>query len=961
MKLICLVSFWALIFNLTHAQNPEELWKRSFPEPDTSNVHIEKVVSDNEGNTYLTGDIFQNNDYDYITIKYSSSGIKLWSAIYNSPYDSTDKSTDIAVDASGNVYVTGISLRKDGHNDYLTIKYSLAGTIIWTERFNGTGPNEHNSLIKLALDVHKNVIVTGSNYGTPDQTWDFVTVKYNNNGALLWSVHYDSGGSGNYDVPFFITCDNKGNIIVTGEGLYKCTTVKYNAAGIEKWVAKELSVYINPSSGGMATDNSGNVYVTGSLGGQGGLVAIKYDSSGVIIWKKTYNACRLTSDIKVLNNGYLYLAGDSAGASRDAYCSTLKIGSASGTLVWLEKFNQRSYCRQLSVDAAGNAFVTADVYDSLNVNSSIATIKYNTEGRQEWYRIDQAPPGFSRNSGLVSLDGTGNPHVVLRHFQSTVQITQANNLKKENFSLIKLDISGNLQWYSRSGFDSFTDMSALVLDSRNNIYITGWTNQDKKNSDILTTKFDSSNTLLWSEIYNSPADSTDIPHDISIDREGNVYVAGVSEEGKATKSNYIIIKYDSTGTEKWTARYNGPDFGSDEAQKIIADADGNVYVTGNSLNSKGNYDIATIKFNKSGQFQWAEIYDGSDGGDDVANSLELDPQGNIYVGGTSDSIGALYDYLLIKYSPLGEKIWEKRYNGPANDGDHANAMIIDDGENAYITGWSVGYNTNTDFATVKYSPDGIRQWVERWDDPSGSFEGANAIAVDKQANVYVTGYSKSEGTRNDLTTVKYNSDGIQLWASQFDSDNPASDSGMFIVGDDNGSVYVLGESDNNLKLINYNTDGVFQSEIKAEPYELSKYIPSGISVSNKGNIYVAGTVKASNWSIWDIRKYRQPGFIPTTIRNNISLNSESVLLENFPNPFGSFTTVAYSLPVPGKITLILCNVLGIPIKTLVNEFQTQGEYKIVFSPGNNLPGGVYFVRLSLNGKLMETRKMILEK
>ena len=270
----------------------KKLWKRSFPEPDTSNVHIEKVISDNEGNTYLTGDIFENNDYDYITIKYSSSGIKLWSAKYNSPYDSTDKATDIAIDASGNVYVTGISLRTGAHNDYLTIKYSASGTIIWTERFNGTGPNEYNSLIKLALDDHGNIIVTGTNYGTPDQTWDFVTVKYNNNGTMLWSVHYDSGGTGNYDMPFFISCDKKGNIIVTGQGLYKCTTVKYNAAGIEKWVAKKLSVYINHYTGGMVTDNFGNVYVTGSIGGQmGGITVIKYDSSGVITWEKTYHSC----------------------------------------------------------------------------------------------------------------------------------------------------------------------------------------------------------------------------------------------------------------------------------------------------------------------------------------------------------------------------------------------------------------------------------------------------------------------------------------------------------------------------------------------------------------------------------------------------------------------------------------------------------------------------------------------
>jgi hypothetical protein len=251
--------------------------------------------------------------------------------------------------------------------------------------------------------------------------------------------------------------------------------------------------------------------------------------------------------------------------------------------------------------------------------------------------------------------------------------------------------------------------------------------------------------------------------------------------------------------------------------------------------------------------------------------------------------------------------------------------------------------------------------MDRWDDPSGSFDGANAIAIDKQKNVYVTGYSRSEATGNDFATVKYNSDGIQQWVSPSISDDPASDSGMFIVPDENGSIYVLGKSDNNLKLIKINSDGEIQSEINAEPNELSKYIPSGISISNKGNIYIAGTIKASNWSLWDVRKYKQPDYIPTIIKNNISSNSESVLLKNFPNPFRSITTISYSVPASGELTLTICNVLGIPIRTLINEFQTQGEYTIDFSPGSNLPGGLYFVHLSLNGKFMETRKMILAK
>src|SRR4030067_3000824 len=140
---------------------------------------------------------------------------------------------------------------------------------------------------------------------------------------------------------------------------------------------------------------------------------------------------------------------------------------------------------------------------------------------------------------------------------------------------------------------------------------------------------------------------------------------------------------------------------------------------------------------------------------DVVCGLETDKEGNIYVGGTSDSVGTLYNYLVIKYSSSGDEVWIKKYNGLGNDGDRANAMTIDDSMNIYLAGWSVGSGTNTDYATVKYNSDGVFQWAARWDDPANSFEEANDVAVDTDGNVYVTGFSVGAGTDNDYTKVKY--------------------------------------------------------------------------------------------------------------------------------------------------------------------------------------------------------------
>ncbi|MFI5406698.1 MAG: SBBP repeat-containing protein, partial [Nitrososphaerales archaeon] len=162
----------------SYSQVPEELWSVTYPEPDTTYIHTEKMICDVEGNTYLTGYINENNNKDFITIKYNSNGIKLWTATYNSSYDSTDQATDIAVDASGNVYVTGRSIDGGSPNDYLTIKYNSEGVVQWTVRFNGSGSNEYFSNIYLALDSQGNVFITGTNWGNATQVWNYVTVKY---------------------------------------------------------------------------------------------------------------------------------------------------------------------------------------------------------------------------------------------------------------------------------------------------------------------------------------------------------------------------------------------------------------------------------------------------------------------------------------------------------------------------------------------------------------------------------------------------------------------------------------------------------------------------------------------------------------------------------------------------------------------------------------------------------------
>ena len=171
-------------------------------------------------------------------------------------------------------------------------------------------------------------------------------------------------------------------------------------------------------------------------------------------------------------------------------------------------------------------------------------------------------------------------------------------------------------------------------------------------------------------------------------------------------------------------------------------------------------------------------------GDDWANALAVDSNGNVYVTGFSDGTGYSYggrhdrDYATVKYSPDGTELWVRRYDGGYHDfysdrigDDYATSVALDSAGNVYVTGYSEsrnseGFNTYYDYATIKYSPDGTELWVRRYG--GYDLDYATALAVDSAGNVYVTGHKGYDGYDNaGYATVKYGPDGTQLWVSVY--------------------------------------------------------------------------------------------------------------------------------------------------------------------------------------------------
>ena len=323
--------------------------------------------------------------------------------------------------------------------------------------------------------------------------------------------------------------------------------------------------------------------------------------------------------------------------------------------------------------------------------------------RESWVARYNGPGNGTDAARFIAVDNSGNVYI------TGVSEGLGNTF---DYATIKYNSLGKQLWIARYDAEGSEDkVYSMAVDNSGNVYVTGQTGyrlpDSSWNCDYATVKYDSSGNQLWAASYNGPGNYWDGARSLAVDNSGNVYITGFSE-GLDSTFDYATIKYDSRGNELWVARYNGPGNGWDRASSLALDNSGNVYVTGESRGSGINFDYATVKYDSSGNQLWAARYNGPGIISlDVANSLALDNSGNVYVTGCSQRfLSKNSDYATVKYDSLGNELWVARYNAPGNGWDRAYSIAVDNSGNVYVTGESTSSDSNSDYATIKYGPDG---------------------------------------------------------------------------------------------------------------------------------------------------------------------------------------------------------------------------------------------------------------
>lgn len=302
--------------------------------------------------------------------------------------------------------------------------------------------------------------------------------------------------------------------------------------------------------------------------------------------------------------------------------------------------------------------------------------------------------------------------------------------------------------------------------------------------------------------------------------------------------------------EAWVSRYNGPGNNADWANALTLDNSGNVYVTGYSNGAGTSKDLLTVKYNNFGQQQWTGRYNGPVNGGDYSFAVVLDQSGNVYVTGRSDRGANLSDYTTIKYDNNGSQLWVALYDGLDHNADEAKALCVDASGNVYVTGKSFSTASGYDITTVKYNSAGVQQWVSRYNGSGNSDDWANGIGIDNSGNIYVCGQTVVVGS--DFVLLKINSSGTQLWSKFYNGPLGGGDAAIALNIDASSNIYVTGysygggETDFDFATLKYDGSG---NELWAKRFNSlgnGADIARAMTLDINGFVYVTGSSTGSS-------------------------------------------------------------------------------------------------------------------
>lgn len=858
------------------------------------------IAIDAAGAAYVTGTTYSNNfntfaplqtinrggKFDAFVTKINAAGTGIVYSTYLGG-SSEDEGRGIAVDASGNAYIAGITNSSD---------------------FNTRNPLQPT--------------ITGL-------TEDAFITKVNANGTdLIFSTYF---GGGNIDQAFGIALDAAGDIYLAGSTVSADFRTKNpfqpgNLGGSDAFIAK------------IKGDGSQTIY-SSYLGGTGFDEAY---SVAVDAFGNAYVAGQTAStDFNTINA----LQPANGGGGSDAFIAKV---NAQGTALIYSSYVGGSavdVAYGVAVDVNTNAYITGHTFSTdyplmnplqgTNAGNADAFIsRINAFGSGFVYSTYLGGTGGDFSRG-IAVDGNAQAYIAGRTASTDFPLSNAlqpTNRGNLDAFVAKLSLTGSQLAYSTYLGGSEDDLAyGITVDNGGNAFVVGDTRSTDFNTknplqaanrggvDAFVSKFATGGTTLSYSTYLGGS-GEDLAFSIALDTAGNAYITGYTSSNDFTTRSPIQPK-NKGGLDAFVTKiladasdiafntYFGGN-GSDTGYGIAVDSSGNCYVTGATTSTnlptrnpiqatnQGGLDVFIAKFNALGSNIVYSTYLGGGFGD-LGRGIAVDLSGNAFIAGSTFSEDfpvqsafqatnrGLGDAFVARISPAGTALTYSSFLGGAGT-DEGAGVAIDASGNAYVVGntGSGDFNTRNplqatnrgqqDIFLSKVAANGAQLIYSTYLGGNRADIG-NSVAVDGAGSAFITGSTASPnfplqsalqtsygGGDLDAFAVKVNPAGSALAFSTYLGGGLA-EVGNAISVDLFGNIYVAGVTSslnfptrNPIQADNRGGNDAFITKLNQTGSALiySTYLGgsnddrgSGIAVDSTGTAYVTGVTASPNFNI----------------------------------------------------------------------------------------------------------------
>jgi hypothetical protein len=318
------------------------------------------------------------------------------------------------------------------------------------------------------------------------------------------------------------------------------------------------------------------------------------------------------------------------------------------TTEWIQQYplGFDAHVRSIAQTADGGYILAG--HNRLNsvTSSKALLVKVDSSGNTQWYKSYGIGGRFTDEAHRVLQTSDGG--------YAVAGVTWISNTTG-NFWVFKVDASGNMLWNITQGGTYNCNAWGLIETDDGGYVGAGFTTYLAGDTDLFIIKIDSSGKVLWRQVYGTPGN--DVAYSVIQSSDG-----GYAFTGRQNGHQLWLVKTDASGNSQWNYTYGDPKVGSN-GYSLVQTSDGG-YAMGGTVNTPSDFFL--VKTDSNGTVQWSKAYGGKS--EDIARSLVQTVDGGYLLAGYTESYGVgTQDVWLVKTDSLGNAMWNQTYGGAGTD------------------------------------------------------------------------------------------------------------------------------------------------------------------------------------------------------------------------------------------------------------------------------------------------------